>query len=223
MTLPRALRATLAEVEAERHPDADEDVHFTRALARTLVEELTAPGDVVLDPFAGFGTTLEVAQELGRVAVGVELLPERVSTIRARVPGAVVVEGDARGLRALTAELGPGPGSVGLVLTSPPYMTATDHPANPLAAYETDDGDYRRYLGELAVVAGQVRTLLRPGGHLAMNVADIDHAGHLTPLIADATDAVGTVLEHVATIAVEWDALPHDLVRDAVVVFRRPG
>ena len=222
MTLPATIRATLAELEAERHPDADEDVHFTTTLARTLIEELTEPGDVVLDPFAGFGTTLAVAAELGRTAVGVELLPERVAAIRDRVPGAVVVEGDARGLRALGAELGLPAGSVALALTSPPYMTVNDHPQNPLAAYETDDGDYRRYLGELASIAAQVRTLLRPGAHLALDVADIEHAAQRTPLVADATAAVGTVLPCVATIAVEWDRLPQDLVADAVVVFRRP-
>lgn len=222
MTLPDTIRASLAELEADRHPDADEDVHFTRALAGVLIEQLSRPGDIVLDPFAGFGTTLACAAELGRVPVGVELLPERVATIRARVPGAVVVEGDARGLRALTDELALTPATVGLVLTSPPYMTATDHPENPLTAYETDDGDYRRYLDELVSIADHLRALLRPGGHLAVNVADIEHAGHLTPLIADVTAAVGTVLEHVATIAVDWDRLPHDLVADAVVVFHRP-
>lgn len=222
MSLPTTILASHGELEAERHPDADEDVHFTRALARTMIDALTEPGDIVLDPFAGFGTTLEVAHERGRIAVGVELLPERVATIRARVPGAVVVEGDARGLRALTAELGLAPGTVALALTSPPYMTANDHPQNPLAAYETDDGDYRRYLAELASIGGQVRTLLRPGGHLAVNVSDIDHAGQLTTLIADIGTALGTVLEHVTTIEVAWDRLPHDLVADAVVVLRRP-
>jgi SAM-dependent methyltransferase len=225
VTLPLAIRATLAEAAAERHPEADEDVHFLRSVVRPFVEELTQPGDVVLDPFAGFGTTLEVAAELGRVAVGVELLPERVEIIRARVPGAVVVEGDARGLAALGAagELPVGPGTVALVLSSPPYMTAVAHPENPLTAYETDDGDYRRYLGELAEIARQLGTMLRPDGHVVLNVADIDHAGHLTPLVADVTAAVGDVLEHVTTIAVVWDELPHDLVADRLVVFRRPG
>lgn len=224
MSLPDAIAATLAEVERERHPDADEDVHFTRGLARAVIEALTEPGDLVLDPFAGFGTTMEVAHELGRVAVGVELLPERVATIRTRVPGAVVVEGDARGLLDLVGDgsLPARPGAVALALTSPPYMTRNDHPENPLTAYETDDGDYRTYLGELAGVARAVRTLLRPGGHLAIDVADIEHRGRLTPLVDDVTAAVGAVLRHVATIPVQWDTLPHDLVADRVVVFQRP-
>ena len=42
-----------------------------------------APG-VVLDPFAGSGTTLAVANALGRRAVGIELQPEYVDLIRGR-------------------------------------------------------------------------------------------------------------------------------------------
>lgn len=218
MSLPAAVHATLAELEAERHPNAEEDVHFTRGLARTVIDALTSPGDLVLDPFAGFGTTLEVAHELGRTAVGVELLPERVATIRARVPGAIVIEGDARGLRDLT-DLAPG--SVALALTSPPWMTANDHPANPLTAYERDDGDYRTYLRDLTAIAGQVRDLLRPGGHLVLDVADIEHESHVTPLVADAAAAVGTALDLVGTIPVVWDRMPPDLVDNRLVVFSR--
>lgn len=224
MSLPTTIHATLAEIERERHPDADEDVHFTTALARIAIEALTQPGDLVLDPFAGFGTTLAVARELGRHAVGVELLPERVAAIHARVPDAVVVEGDARGLLALARDGGTplaSPGSVALVLTSPPYMTANDHPENPLAAYETDDGDYRTYLRELTSVVGQVRTLLRPGGHLALSVADIDHRGHRTPLASDVTALAARHLDLVATLPVVWDQVPHDLVDDRLVVLRR--
>ena len=33
------------------------------------------PGDLVLDPFAGAGTTLYVAKELGRQGLGIELNP----------------------------------------------------------------------------------------------------------------------------------------------------
>lgn len=40
---------------------------------RPLVEMLSAPGAVVLDPFMGGGTTLLAARELGRPAIGIEM------------------------------------------------------------------------------------------------------------------------------------------------------
>lgn len=45
-------------------------------LARILIRSTTRPGDIVLDPFFGAGTTALVARELGRRTIGVELNPD---------------------------------------------------------------------------------------------------------------------------------------------------
>lgn len=227
MTLPPVLHASQAELIAERDPQAEEDVHFTGHVARTVIEALSAPGDLVLDPFAGFGTTLEAARTMGRSAVGIELLPERVAAIRTRVPGARICEGDARGLRTLirTGIVGIEDGSVALCLTSPPYMTVNDHPANPLTGYELDGGDYAGYLGSLTEIAHQLLPSLRLGGYLVLNVADISFRGVTTSLIADVTSALdlglGGAVRHIASVPIEWDALPHDLTADALLVWQR--
>ena len=133
-----------------------------------VIERLTPSGALVLDPFAGFGTTLARAVALGRRAVGVELLPERVDQLRRWVPQAHVIEGDARELLRLVAGI-VAPGSVDLILTSPPYMTVNDHDADPLTAYELEGGDYERYLAELGLVAahtGSARGLIFAPGRV---------------------------------------------------------
>lgn len=48
---------------------------------------LAAAGGVVLDPFAGSGTTLEEALRLGRRGVGIELNPDYVPLIEERCRG----------------------------------------------------------------------------------------------------------------------------------------
>ncbi|MDO5513134.1 TRM11 family methyltransferase [Corynebacterium sp.] len=199
-----------------RPPGADEDVHMVPAIVDHIIERFSSPGDLVLDPFAGYGTTLDRALQLGRRAAGIELLPDRVAHIRRLVPDAQIIEGDARELLPTWR------GDIDLVLSSPPYMTITHHDADPLTAYENDGGDYRRYLRELGEVARHCALLLSPGGHLVWNVADIFHEGDHTPLIDDCASLLDAHLEQVGIVEIEWDRLPHDLTRDALLVFRRP-
>ncbi len=214
-----------AELRAERPAGEVDDVHFTEALATSVVEQTTRPGDVVLDPFAGYGTTLAVAARLGRVAVGVEVLADHVELVRARAgAGARVVHGDSRRLRAVLA--GELDRPVDLVLTSPPYMTPVAHPENPLTGYATDDGDYPTYLRELGDVFGEVAGLLRPGGHVVVNVANVvtrSATGDVvTPLAWDVGRVVGEHLAFQGETFLCWDEHPPGLAGDYLLWFRKP-
>jgi site-specific DNA-methyltransferase (adenine-specific) len=55
------------------------------ALLERLVTSLSAPGDIVLDPYAGSGTTLAVAARLGRAFLGIDASPVAIDTARARL------------------------------------------------------------------------------------------------------------------------------------------
>ena len=96
MALFQRLRATLTQFHADRPAGADEDVHMCTAIVDHGINTYSAPGDLVFDPFAGFGTTLSRAVTLGRRAAGIELLPDRAAQIQAAVPEASIVIGDAR-------------------------------------------------------------------------------------------------------------------------------
>lgn len=222
--LDARLRATHQVFLAERPPDADEDVHMLPAIVDHVIERCTRPGELVFDPFAGFGTTLARAVALGRRALGIELLPERVASIRERIPSARILEGDARELVRILTDALPGhpESSVDLVLTSPPYMTENHHEADPLTAYELGGGDYQRFLRELGQVGAQCAYVVRPGGYVVWNVADIHHMGNTTRLIADCVRLLSARLAPVGVTDIDWDALPHDLVADALLVFQRP-
>jgi len=208
-----------AELAAQRPAGSTDDVHFTEALATSVIEDTTSVGDVVLDPFAGYGTTLAVATRLGREAVGVELLAEHVEQITARTTGRVsVVHGDARNLSEL---LGRPVGSIDLVLTSPPYMTSVDHPENPLTGYTTDDGDYATYLRELGDVFAQVASLLRVGGHAVVNVANLVTGDVVTPLAWDVGRVVSAHLSFRGETFLCWDEHPPGHAGDYLLWFQR--
>lgn len=55
------------------------------ALLRTLIAYACPPGGLVLDPFAGSGSTLVAAMESGRRAVGVELNPGYAASAATRI------------------------------------------------------------------------------------------------------------------------------------------
>jgi DNA modification methylase len=57
---------------------------FPEELPETCIKAGTQKGDVVLDIFAGSGTTLRVASKLGRKVIGIELNPEYIKILKKR-------------------------------------------------------------------------------------------------------------------------------------------
>lgn len=55
------------------------------ALLLRIILSSTMPGDLVLDPLAGSGTTLVVAKQIGRNFIGIEIDPEYVKIIKKRL------------------------------------------------------------------------------------------------------------------------------------------
>ena len=55
------------------------------AVLDRIIRVATNPGDVVLDPFAGSGTTLAVAKKLGRQYLGIELSEQYADGVRKRL------------------------------------------------------------------------------------------------------------------------------------------
>jgi site-specific DNA-methyltransferase (adenine-specific) len=57
------------------------------AVLERIVRASSNPGDLVLDPFAGSGTTLAVARRLGRRYLGIELSEQYAEKVRRRLEG----------------------------------------------------------------------------------------------------------------------------------------
>ena len=80
---------------AERLRDAaGKKLHSTQkpeSLLRRIILATSRPGDVVLDPFSGSGTTVAVARKLGRIGIGIER-EKKYITISAKRIAAIVPE-----------------------------------------------------------------------------------------------------------------------------------
>src|SRR5687768_3110985 len=155
---------------------------------------------------------------MGRRAIGVELVPEHLEIARRRTAGiGVLILGDARELSRHVDE------PVDLVLTSPPYMAGANHPENPLTGYSTDDGDYAAYLGELGAIFAQAATLLRPGGQIVVNVANVVATdGSVTPLASDMASVIDRHVPLLGITSLHWDEAPAGLDGDCLLWFAHP-
>jgi modification methylase len=177
-----AQRASHYVPESTAHP-----AKMLPAIARHAITAYTQPGELVLDPMCGIGTTLVEATRLGRDAVGVELEPRWADLARTNLAHATgasssgrVVTGDARRLLELVgAEL---TGRVALVVTSPPYGSSVHgqvdaRPGQGVVKYDNAYSADRSNLGRvgpttllaaLAEILAGCHQLLRPGGLLVL-------------------------------------------------------
>jgi modification methylase len=177
------------------------------AIARHAITTYTNPGDLVLDPMCGIGTTLLEAVHLGRHAAGVEYEARWAALARANLEHAAtsgatgsgtVATGDGRSAPALLPEVGEG--TVALLLTSPPYGASLHGQVTPHAGTDGKVGkhDYRystdpnnlahtsttQLLAAFTQILTACRPLLRPGGHVAITARPWREHGQLIDLPA---------------------------------------
>jgi len=122
-----------------------------------LLKRYTKEKDLVVDPFAGSGTTLDVARDLGRRALGYDVHPARSDIYRV----------DAR---RLPPELS---GKVDFVFMDPPYSTHIDYGPDPRDIGKLDAADPSgAYYKAMEEVFGETWRVLRPGKYMGLYVSD---------------------------------------------------
>ncbi|HTI51328.1 MAG TPA: site-specific DNA-methyltransferase [Planctomycetaceae bacterium] len=175
---------------------------FPSMLAERLIESFLPQGPhVVLDPFAGTGSTLVAAEKLGKRGIGFELSPEYVAVALKRLARPFADEAGAVGnsilYHASASTLGNflDPGSVDLCVTSPPYwnilnqrrtadLKSVRHYGNLADDLGTID-DYDAFLSALAAVFERVLTVLKAGAHCAIVVMDLRKKNRFYPFHSD--------------------------------------
>ena len=178
----------------------NDDVRFSDSFAEYIIEHFSQPDEMVFDPFAGYGTTLYIAEKLKRRASGVELTPERVAYIKTILKNQNgIICGNALKLDDINLP------EIDLILTSPPYMQITNHPEYPFAGYQINGKGYADYLNDITRVFNYLRKKLKADAYVVIEVSNLLIDGTFTPLAWDIAHSVGTVLPFIQEIVIEWE------------------
>jgi hypothetical protein len=174
-------------------------------LVSALLERFTAPGDLVLDPMGGAGSTLMGLLAGRRVAIGdievqwARLLGRNLELCRQDLIG-LATPGLACQWDAANLPLAGGRSD--FLLTSPPYFDTFsnwDASSNILERRQNEHGlsygvhdrqianhhIYEEYLGAMREVYLEAWRALRPQGKMALIVKDVIRGGRRVPVVED--------------------------------------
>ncbi|MEM0135074.1 MAG: site-specific DNA-methyltransferase [Thermoplasmatales archaeon] len=181
----------------EKRDIRDKDLHpatFPISLAKGVIELFTHRGELVLDPFVGSGTTLVAAQDLDRNAVGFDLQRKYIELSKTRLLSErlgnssfqIAVQDDARSIPEYFSR-----DEISLIFTSPPYANLLNRERKNKSRKNRDNGQLgkieqysqdprdlgtlsiEKYTEEMGSIFENLRPLLKPKGHLVINVPDM--------------------------------------------------
>ncbi|MGC8977167.1 MAG: TRM11 family SAM-dependent methyltransferase [Candidatus Ratteibacteria bacterium] len=129
-----------------------------------LIQRYTKPGELVVDPMAGSGTTIDVCEEEGRKVIGYDINPRHPK----------VIKNDSRNI--------PLPdNSVDMVFIDSPYGDNVNYSDDPRDIGKISAEDPKFY-EELEKVAVEIKRILKPGKVLAWLIGDQWVKGKFTPV-----------------------------------------
>ena len=150
-------------------------------IPRNIILRYSKPGDLILDPFIGSGTTLVEAKLLGRNAIGIDINPSAIELTKKHLQfkcensGKIAVrKGDARNLNGVLDE------SIDLIAAHPPYADIIQYSKDiegDLSHFKIKD-----FLPEIKKVADSCFRVLKKDRFCAILIGDTRKKGCVIPL-----------------------------------------
>jgi len=193
----------------------DQHVRAADGLVEYCIKEYSQEGQVVFDPFAGYGTMLFIAEEMGRLGYGIEYSKEKANYVQGLLkhPGRML-HGDSRKLAEY--DLPP----IDLCLTSPPYTNASDT-ENPFVDYRQKGFDYPSYLQEMGSIFSQVAQKMKPSGRLVIEASNLKKNGQVTTLAWDIAREVSKTFHFEGETVICWEEYGYGYNHSYCLVFSK--
>jgi DNA modification methylase len=166
-------------------------------VARNIILRYSKPGDIILDPFVGSGTTLIESRLLGRKGIGVDLSREAIILARDRLNFGTGTEqktciGDARKLDLIKSS------SIDLIATHPPYLKFVFDDSKSSGGDLANLNSMASFAREMKKVAKECFRVLKQGHYCAVLMGDAKKHRDYVPVaygVMQSFQAAGFVLE----------------------------
>lgn len=192
-----ALPADLKEEKALSSNTQDHPATYSPTMVSDFIRFFTKPGENVLDPFAGIGSTLAACRRTGRIGYGIELNPKYFEIIRKRTPefSDNIFNEDCRRIDRLPLP------PIHYSISSPPYWDVLNRSTDGFRKQREARGldvaysdtredlgnieDYETFLREVCSVYEKMYPILTDGAYITIIVKNVKKGGKLYPLAWD--------------------------------------
>ena len=156
-------------------------------IPRNIILRFSSEGDLLLDQFAGGGTTLVEAKLLNRNIIGLDVneialdrCREKVNFSHEGANGKVQIKkGDARDLGFIPNN------SIDLICTHPPYANIIHYSEGQNLPNDLSNLDIKDFLEQMKTVASECYRVLKKGKFCAILMGDTRKKGHIIPMSFD--------------------------------------
>ena len=189
---------------------------FSEDLLEYFFERYTKPGDIILDPFAGIGTSMIVAQRMGRECYGFESNMKRCEFIKSHINNQHLFNASALDIKKHKIP------NINFSISSPPY-THILHRNNPLRPSTENGADpYKQFLRDIGDVYNQIKNKLEYKGYCVVEVSNIfDENNTFSPLAWNIATKVSKIMPLRKEIIIEWDKSMYGFSHTYCFVFQK--
>lgn len=127
-------------------------------LVEIVIEHFSSSGDWILDPFCGFGSTISVAQRMGRQAIGFEMEKDRAEFAQEKIfPPNQVINDVAEHISSYNLP------QFDLLFTSPPFYSFRT----------SEEIGFVRYYQDLLRIFSELKTALKAHARVIIEVSNV--------------------------------------------------
>jgi DNA modification methylase len=161
--------------------DAKYRGNWSPYIPRNIISRYSQEGDLILDQFAGGGTTLVEAKLLNRNIIGMDINDVAIERCREKCDfehensgHVTIVKGDARKLDNILDE------SIDLICTHPPYANIIQYSEN--IPEDLSHCKVPEFIMEMKKVAAESYRVIKKNKFCAVLMGDTRQKGHVIPL-----------------------------------------